>query len=137
MTNYKINYTANTMTITKAFAAAAAKIDTAEYNTLARIKKDYPTMQIVNKTHRASKTSNRAKGLTYENMERYINTFANANDIIDMFEIVKERSLAQSNKYNYVKSWFVAQFPQYSNPVFNISENIVILKPFPAQKEAA
>ena len=110
---YKIDFAANTITLTKAFEEAAANMESAEYRMLLQLRADFPTMQIIRKTRRAPKTANPNRNLTYANMERYMSVFKNAAELEEQFKIVKEMSKGQPNAYNYVKGWFVKQFPDY------------------------
>ena len=112
-TNYKLDLAANTITLTKAFEEAAANMESAEYRMLLQLRTDFPTMQIIRKTRRAPKTSNPNRNLTYANMEKYMSVFKNATELKEQFEIVKTMSKGQPNAYNYVKGWFVKQFPDY------------------------
>ena len=112
-TNYKIDFAANTITLTKAFEEAAANMESAEYKMLLKLREDIPNIQIIRKTRRAPKTSNPNRNLTYANMERYMSVFKNAAELEEQFKIVKTMSKGQSNAYNYVKGWFVKQFPDY------------------------
>ena len=43
-TNYKIDFAANTITLTKAFEEAAANMESAEYRMLLQLRADFPTM---------------------------------------------------------------------------------------------
>ena len=112
-TNYKIDFAANTITLTKAFEEAAANMESAEYKMLLKLREDFPNIQIVRKTRRAPKTANPNRNLTYANMERYMSVFKNAAELLEQFKIVKTMSKGQPNAYNYVKGWFVKQFPDY------------------------
>lgn len=112
-TNYKIDFAANTITLTKAFEEAAANMESAEYRMLLQLRADIPNIQIVRKTRRAPKTANPNRNLTYANMERYMSVFKNAAELEEQFKIVKTMSKGQPNAYNYVKGWFVKQFPDY------------------------
>jgi hypothetical protein len=113
MTGYKINFAANTITITAAFEAAANNLASEEYRLLKQIQADYPAVTISRKTHRSPKTCSQSKGLTYANMERYIKVYKNAAELLERFKEVKELSAVQINGYKYVKSWFATQFPNY------------------------
>ena len=113
MNGYHINFINNTMTITSAFQAAANNPTSKEYKLLARIKADYPTMNIIRKSRRATKRCNPSKGLTYANMERYMKVYKNAAELLVQFEKVKELAAVRPNSYFYVKSWFLSQFPDY------------------------
>ena len=136
MTGYKINFAANTITITADFEAKANDPNTEQYRLLKQIQADYPIMKISRKTHRSPKTCNPAKGLTYANMKRYIMVYENAAELLERFEDIKERAAVQANSYHYVKSWFVAQFPNYKKlPDFtSINMNIAVV-PAPLIKE--
>jgi hypothetical protein len=134
---FRINFTANAVTITKAFEEAAGNPNSEEYALLKAIQADYPNMKIIRKTCAKSnrKKANPSKGLTYESMERYINVHKNAPELLAKFEVVKELSAAQKNKYLYVKNWFIAQFPNY-NEIPDFSDmNIVALKPVTINSE--
>lgn len=113
MKNYKIDFVANTLTITKAFEDAASNPYSEEYKLFQQIRADFPGIQIVRKTRRPSKTARTNKNLTYANMEKYMSVFENAAELLTQFEIVKTCSQKESNPYQYVKSWFEAQFPDY------------------------
>ena len=113
VTGYTIDYTANTITMNYKFAAAAAKYGTEEYDILKAVQADYPQMMVVVKAGRTIKTARPTKRLTYKNMEKYIRTYSNADELLDMFQIVKGRSLAAASPYKYVRDWFTAQFPNY------------------------
>ena len=113
MTGYKINFAANTITITQAFVQKANKINTDEYNLLKQIKADHPKMAILHNSRRRATKANSNKRLSYSNMERYINTYANADELMTVFERVKGKSTIQGNPYAYVKKWFIDQFPNY------------------------
>lgn len=108
---YKIDYTTNTMTITKAFERAANNPYSEEYELLRKIKTDFPNMKIVRKTSAARRHSSPYKGLTYDAMERYIR--ANRADLMGEFETVKSVAAIMPNSYLYVRNWFVERFPEW------------------------
>lgn len=57
--------------------------------------------------------------LTYENMEKHIRAYDNADELLEVFETVKALSQACASPYKYVCDWFKAQFPNYKKaPVF-------------------
>ena len=119
MKEYKMNFATKTLTITKAFAEEALIADSDASKIIANCYAVCPNLRIVYRTHKPSKTSNPAKGLTYQNMERYISAFADGAEALVEFEKVKEFSLGQSNSYKYVYDWFVGRFPNYKElPTF-------------------
>lgn len=142
MKEYKINFTANTITISKSFALSASDPSKPEFETLSKLQAAYPGMRIVHKTHRSPSKANANKGLTYERMEGYINLHENAAELLIKFEAVKEIAATQKNSYLFTKGWFMQQFPDYGN-LPNISGNGKILyvlpvdPPAPAEKDDA
>ena len=110
---YKMNFATKTLTITKAFAEAALEPKSEASKVIANCRAACPDLQIAYRTHKSSKTSNPAKGMTYDRMERYISAFADGAEALAEFEKVKEFSLSQSNRYKYVHDWFVKRFPNY------------------------
>ena len=110
---YKMNFATKTLTITKAFAEAALEPKSEASKVIANCRAACRDLQIAYRTHKSSKTSNPAKGMTYDRMERYISAFADGAEALAEFEKVKEFSLSQSNRYKYVHDWFVKRFPNY------------------------
>lgn len=110
---YKIDFIANTMTITNAFEEAANNPNSNEFKLLQQLRAEFPDIQIIRKTRRPSKTARPNKNLTYANMEKYMSVFKNKDELLAQFEIVKAQSSGQPSPYNYVKDWFEAQFPNY------------------------
>lgn len=106
--NYRVDFTKMTLTMTADFADNAYDPTTEEYKILTRLKKDFPNLRIVRKTHRSPKTTNPAKGLTYERMEKYIRLHENADELLDLFQKVQ----SAGRGYPYVKAWFVKQLPK-------------------------
>lgn len=109
--NYRIDFTTMTLTMTAEFADNAYNPTTDEYAILTRLQKDFPQLRVVRKTHRSPKSANPAKGLTFERMEKYIRLHENADELIDLFQKVKDTGRG----YQYVKAWFVKQFPNYKD----------------------
>ena len=135
MKEYKINFTANTITISKSFAFAASDPTTQEFETLSKLQAAYPGMRIVHKTHRSPSKANVNKGLTYERMEGYINLHENAAELLTKFEAVKAIASNQKNPYLFTKGWFMQQFPDYGK-LPDISNNGKILSILPVAAPA-
>ena len=113
MKEYKMNFAPKTLTITKAFAEDALIANSEASKIIANCHALCPNLRIAYRTHKPSKKSNPAKGMTYDRMERYISAFADGAEALAEFEKVKEFSLSQSNRYKYVHDWFVKRFPNY------------------------
>ena len=123
--NYRVDFTKMTLTMTADFADNAYDPTTEEYKILTRLKKDFPNLRIVRKTHRSPKTANPAKGLTYERMEKYIRLHENADELLDLFQ--KVQSVGRG--YPYVKAWFVKQFPNYNDIPNFVNGKLRIVEP--------
>lgn len=142
MNEYKINFTANTITISKSFALAASDPSKPEFETLSKLQAAYPGMRIVHKTHRSPSKANANKGLTYERMEGYINLHENAAELLDKYKAVKAIAATQKSPYKLIRNWFMKQFPDYGK-LPNINSNGKILyvlpvaPPAPAEKDDA
>lgn len=127
---YKVNFAENTITITADFAKAMSNPDSKEYKTIAKIRKDFPEMEIIRKTHCSPRTytnkqgqkfnCNQFKNLTYANMERFIDAIPNSEAYKAEFAFARDYAAdIQTNGYALVRRWFVAQFPQFrTNPMF-------------------
>jgi hypothetical protein len=124
MNTYKVDFVANTITITAAFAKAMNDPTSAEYKIIAQIRKDFPEMEIIRKTHKSptkyqTKTGekfncNQFKNLTYKNMETFIMGLPAAEDYMSEYLFLKNYAAeVQTNGYTIIRRWFMAQFPDF------------------------
>ena len=139
MNTYKVDFVANTITITAAFAKAMNDPTSAEYKIIAQIRKDFPEMEIIRKTHKTpskyqTKTGekfncNQFKNLTYKNMEGFINGLSNSEDYLKPYNFLKNcGSLPLTSRYTAVRKWFVAQFPEFrKNPLFYLYNEVKVV----------
>ena len=146
--NYKIDFSAGTITITSACAKAMNNPSSAEYKAIAQIRRDFPEMEIVNKTHaRPSSYTNKQgerfncnqfKNLTYANMEAFINGLSNSEDYLAPFNFIRNcGSLPLTSRYTAVRRWFVAQFPEFrKNPLFYLYNKPPVLETLTFIQEA-
>ncbi len=148
MNAYKVDFAANTITITAAFAKAMNNPTSAEYKIIAQIRKDFPEMEIIRKTRKApskyqTKTGekfncNQFKNLTFKNMEGFINGLSNSEDYLKPYNFLKNcGSLPQTSRYTAVRKWFVAQFPEFrKNPLFYLYNEVKVVNIAPFIEEA-
>ena len=140
MKGYKIDFTSSTITITADFAKKMNDPTSAEYKTISQIKKDFPQMKIINKTHKTprkyvSKSTgetfncNQFKNLTFDNMEQFIEALPNHDELLKSFKFLKYYGgLPQTSRYPVVRRWFVAQFPDFrKNPLFYLYNNVPVI----------
>ena len=130
MNTYKVDFVANTITITAAFAKAMQNIESAEYALYSQLMADIPNLEVVRKTHASPKKCvskstgekfkcNQFKNLTYKNMETFIMGLPTAEAYMEEYLFLKNYAAeVQTNGYTIIRRWFVAQFPDFrKNPL--------------------
>ena len=139
MNTYKVDFVANTITITAAFAKAMNDPTSAEYKIIAQIRKDFPEMEIIRKTHKTpskyqTKTGekfncNQFKNLTYKNMETFIMGLPSAEAYMNEYLFLKNYAAeVQTNGYAIIRRWFVAQFPDFrKNPIVYLTNQPAVV----------
>ena len=113
---YIINHGAQTITITKAFATRAADTSTREYRELTKLHKDFPDYTIQRRTAVITADKAKYKGLTLDEMEKYIKSQANGGEALKAFQNIKEYYTPAGKKspsYPKVKAWFLKNYPMY------------------------
>ena len=113
MNGIKVDYINKKIVLTKAFVKAMENMNSEEFRTYCAITERFPKFEVLGRTHRSPSKPNKNKRLTYENMERYISVFDNADELLADYYTVIELSKAQTSRYHYVRDWFVKQFPDY------------------------
>lgn len=112
-----INYTTNTIMMTKKFAKAAEKFGSDEYKSLQEARRDNPTFKVVIVSRKATEKKDSYKGLTYEYMEKYINTHDGAEAKMKEYKNLRglseeaKAALAEPCSYNEVRAWFLKTYP--------------------------
>ena len=99
--------------VTKVFAKQARIFGTPEYKLWKEYRKDFPEAQMVTKTIKKNATKRTYKNLTYVNMERFLKSQNNADQLLKEFKVKKEAAAIQQNPYRAVLAWFLAKFPKY------------------------
>ena len=136
---------ANIMTkkieMTKTEAKAAGKPNTAEYNTLLELMKNFPGYQI--EIVKSAKKVDRFKGLDYDYMEDYIKS--HKSELLEIFYELrgldkdgKKVGMAATATYGEIKMWFLNQFPDIEKMAEKVNKIIdETRKARAAQKAAA
>ena len=149
MNAYKLDFVSNVITITADFAKAMNNPDSEEYKTIAKIRRDFPKMEIVRKTHKTptkyrtkdGKTfnCNQFKNLTYENMETFMMGLPNGEEYMNEYLFLRNHaSDIQTNGYTLIRRWFVKQFPDYQkNPLIYIKEQPEVVSAAEAMADTA
>lgn len=111
---YRIDYACNTVYLNYTFAAKAQRdYLSPEAIRLREIQESFPSFSVVVKAGRTITTPRPTKRLKYVNMEAYISTQANADELLAQFELTKKQSKLAPSPYKYVREWFEASFPKY------------------------
>lgn len=135
--NYRIDFARMTLIMTADFADKAYDPETPEYETLVRLKKDFPDLKVERKTHSkptsytTSKSgekfyNNPYKGITYDNMKRFI---ATVDDKKGSYAVEYDRvynyalGMGKKRAHAIVAGWFVEQFPKYRTDPFYYYNN--------------
>lgn len=108
MKNITINYTKKTIEITKSFEKKAREYGSDAYVALRNARNEFPKFELVVK---APKGSNGFKGMDYDFMEEYIKKQANADELMESFNKLREMKL----NYAEIKQWFIGEFPVFEN----------------------
>ena len=140
MERYKFDITAQTLTLSAAFAAAMNDPESAEYALVCRFQRDFPSLRIVRKTHATPTryknsdgsitTRNKRNGLTYQRMERFMSALGDDGvDYLEAYFTLREKAEAMcASPYTVVSAWFMKQFPKFrSNPLFYLDERPAII----------
>lgn len=124
-----INYTNNTIEMSKTEAKAAGKYGSEKFNELQTLKAAEPTFRVVIVKSTAKK-GDHFKGLTYDYMENYIKTHDDEeHSILTIFNKLRgldengqKKELAAAATYGEIKMWFLSQFPEIEALSTNINE---------------
>ena len=111
MKNITIDYTKQTIQMTKAYADKAGKVGSREFEELTKIHSMYPQYQIVIVS---SKSNFSAKGLDYDFIEKYISLQIDEKrreELTKDFEDLRAADLS----YFEIRSWFVNEFPLFKD----------------------
>jgi len=111
--------------VTKAFEKKACIFGTEEFKLWREYKAMFPKAQMVTKKIKKNPNQKTRRNMTFDNMEAYIATQDNAEELMEEYETIKKRSKIQKSPYQYVLSWFEAKFEGFND-----------LDQFMAQKEA-
>lgn len=107
MKNYEINFTTNTITITKKFAQEASQIGTEAFKTMMELRQLGMTINTKEPVQKKNTS------LTYDKMKKYIALLEDAEKYQSEFKAVCVESLAMKAPYAYVQKWFKETFPNY------------------------
>ena len=117
---YSIDFTTNTVTVTRKFLEAASVMGNNAFETMQKLR----AMNLTIVVNCAVKKKN--SNLTYAKMEKYISLLDEADKYMEEYETVRKESKAYDAAYAYVLKWFKNTFPNYGKlPERNVDLKIV------------
>lgn len=134
---FTINYKEKTIELTKSFAKAASHYGTEEYKTLAEVRKDFPTYEVIIKAS-AKRKKDSFKGLTYAYMEAYLKAKVTKEKNDKNEKLLKEfynlrsteNEVVRQASYGEIKTWFLDNCPEIKD--FLKAREEILTKPKPA-----
>ncbi len=123
MTNgYTFDALNNTLTISASFAKKASKVGSPEYNTILKLRRDFPNLKIQQEAKREGK-----KSVTFAQMEAFIALHRNKDELTKQFNNMRKLSRVHPMPYKYVKNWFDNKFPYFydEQPTFSVDGYVI------------
>ena len=125
MKGYKIDFTTNSVTITKAFADSANEMKGEAYEKLQELRAQ--GFIIKARTHASPKT--KLPHPSVKQMLNYISLVENSEEYLAMFEKVREEAATHGREYPRIRKWFLNTFPNYCMALELNENNKVIVTP--------
>ena len=108
----KIDFQNKQIIMTAKFFSRAQFVDTEEYELLQKCRKENPGFEVVRRTIKKCVGKQSFKGLTYEYMEKYISTHADAGMRMREYQKLRLASECRAVKYSAIRSWFLKTYPE-------------------------
>lgn len=124
---YKFDFAHKTIIMTKTFYKEACKPGTDENAEMLALQKEHPDFKFISKSARIQKQTRPDKGLSFANMEAYISTYKNAEELLEIFNTVKARAKVTASSKKYVTDWFKAQFPNYNSAIVTDTSKLIVM----------
>ena len=106
---YTIKWNSNTVIMTRRFADKACEYGTAEYEALMAFRAN--GFHVVEKWYRPRKAC--PTRVTYKLIMNYFSTLPTKDEEMKKFRAVREESKSYHNPYEYVRQWFIREYPGY------------------------
>lgn len=117
-----IDFNTKTLTLTKKESKMAGKLNSEIYNKIADFRKNFPDYRIIVNT--PTKRTDALKGLTYEYMEKYIESHDGAEENMKEYRFLRgfevKDGVQKTASYGQVRKWFLATYPEieeYQNKI--------------------
>jgi len=121
-TNYRIDWSNNTITVTKKFMNAASQMNTEAYDLMMELRALNMKMFVKEAPRRKACPTR----LTYKRMLAHIKCMDDAEQYMEEFNTIRADSLSTENPYQFVREWFMERFPNHGElPEMNTDYQIV------------
>ena len=125
VTGYSFDPIENVLTCSASFLKKASRLNSPEYLVLKQFRAEIPGLKI---EKGEKKSGNRPLNITFAKMEEYIKNCRDGETRLEAFNKVKSLSKIQSSPYQYVRTWFLDNYANYSEqPAFD-ADGFVIVK---------
>lgn len=125
VTGYSFDPIENVLTCSTSFLKKASRLNSPEYLVLKQFRAEIPGLKI---EKGEKKSGNRPLNITFAKMEEYIKNCRDGETRLEAFNKVKSLSKIQSSPYQYVRTWFLDNYANYSEqPTFD-ADGFVIVK---------
>ncbi len=109
---YEINFTTNTITVSKDFRMKANQLDTEAFKTMMKLRD--LGMKIVDRPEK-KKRKKAVHRATYAQMRAYLSCLEEAERWLKEFEVVRIASKEKANPYLHVCGWYEKNFPNHGD----------------------
>ena len=124
VTGYAYDAIENVLTCSESFLKKASRLNSPEYNVLKQFRTEIPGLKI---EKGEKKSGNRPLNITFAKMEEYIKNCRDGETRLEAFKKVKSLSKIQSSPYQYVRTWFLDNYANYSEqPTFDADGFVVV-----------
>ena len=119
---YEINWNTNTITMTKKFAAEANQYGTDAYKMLMDVRSNgFKVVVRKDKPRKSCPTR-----ITFKKMETILSCMSDPDGRLAELHAVMDAGKGQKNQYEYVRKWFLANYPHYREiPVLDADHRII------------
>ena len=122
--NYTFDHGNKIIWISKGFSKAAEIIGSDAYKQLVVLIKDFPTYTILVKEPKKKEGKVSYKGLTLNEMRRFVGTIGNEESAL--FERVIAIAQNKTAPYAVIKKWFLKNYKEaYLNEIANVQDEIL------------
>jgi len=120
---YAFNPLARTLAASPAFLKNASRLDSMEYQIIRQLRADYGEITITEE-----KSNRKAPAMIrFAQMEKHISQCRDAKERLERFAKIKALSQIQNSPYQYVVTWFMENYANYSEqPQFDADGFLIV-----------